>query len=1227
MTKPITILYVDDYPLDRELVRDVLEKEDGGFQVIEAASRAEFEKRLVEGNYDLVLSDFNILGFEGLQVIDAVRAKKDHLPVVILTGTGSEEVAVEAIKRGAADYVVKKPHHIQRLPLTLRTVLNRVRVELALKEQHSTLQNIIDNVNALIFSIDRQYRYTSFNLAHAAAMKMLYGAEIERDRSMLDYMTVTEDQEAARRNLDRALAGEQLVEEAYSGEESHSRRYFRVSHSPIKNEAGQIIGVAVLAQDITERKQTEDALRESERKTHSLIQKVQTAIVLHDGNGRILAGNPMAQRLLGLSEDQLLGKTLIDPEWHFLREDGTVMPVAEYPVSLVLASRQPLRDYVAGICRPDQDETTWALVNAEPEYDDAGEIARVIVSFIDLTGRKRAEEALRDSERRLAESQRLAHVGSWELNLINNVLKWSDEIFRIFEIDPQKFGATYEAFLNAIHPDDREAVNFAYTNSLKTKTPYTIDHRLLFADGQIKYVHEQCETFYDGDNPIRSIGTVQDITERKLAEEALHRLNRKLLAISNCNQVLMRAVDEPTLLNDICRIVCDEAGYYMAWVGYAEPDEAKTVRPVAWAGVEEGYLATANITWADTERGWGPTGTAVRTGEIACIQDFTTDPKVAPWRENALPRGYRASIALPLKDENGHTFGALCIYSTESNVFTPDEIQLLEELAGDLAFGVTTLRIRSERKRVEEALRESEERYRLVFENSPVSIWEEDLSRVKSLFHNLKKEGVTDIETYFAEHPEIVRQCADLLRIVDVNRAALALHGAATKEEMLAGLSNTFTPESFDTFRHELVCLWNGETEMIRDAVVQTLSGEPRHVTVYFSVCPGYEETLSKTLVSLIDITDRKQAEEALSASEAELRTLIQSMTDVIIVGNSEGRYLKIVDTSPSLLYKPPNELVGKTLHEVFPKDQADFFLNYIKQAINTQKSVNFEYSIPIGNQELWFYATISPMSNDKFLMVTRDITNRKQIEEDIHLLNQELEQRVADRTAQLKAANRELEAFAYSVSHDLRAPLRHIDGFLKLLQKRTGEVLDERSQHYMDTISDAARQMGQLIDDLLAFSRMGRHELSKTPVDLAALVQEVIVELVPEMKDRTVHWQIASLPTITGDGAMLRLVLTNLIANAIKFTGGRPQAEIEVNYQAGEKETIFFVRDNGVGFDMAYADKLFGVFQRLHHAEEFEGTGIGLASVRRIINRHGGRTWAEGEVDHGATFYFTLPK
>jgi light-regulated signal transduction histidine kinase (bacteriophytochrome) len=254
------------------------------------------------------------------------------------------------------------------------------------------------------------------------------------------------------------------------------------------------------------------------------------------------------------------------------------------------------------------------------------------------------------------------------------------------------------------------------------------------------------------------------------------------------------------------------------------------------------------------------------------------------------------------------------------------------------------------------------------------------------------------------------------------------------------------------------------------------------------------------------------------------------------------------------------------------------------------------------------------------------DVSDRRRIEEEVRRLNEELEHRVAQRTAQLEAVNRELEAFSYSVSHDLRAPLRHIDGFAKLLVKRVGDQLDEKARRYVRTISESAERMGRLIDNLLDLSRTGRAELHMQRVDLNELVREVQHELTPLAEGRTIAWVVPELPAVEGDATLLRLAWTNLLANAIKFTGPQANPRIEIAASVnGAGEVTFGVRDNGVGFDPKYAHKLFGVFQRLHREEDFGGTGVGLATVRRVIERHGGRVWAEGAPGQGATFYFTL--
>lgn len=256
------------------------------------------------------------------------------------------------------------------------------------------------------------------------------------------------------------------------------------------------------------------------------------------------------------------------------------------------------------------------------------------------------------------------------------------------------------------------------------------------------------------------------------------------------------------------------------------------------------------------------------------------------------------------------------------------------------------------------------------------------------------------------------------------------------------------------------------------------------------------------------------------------------------------------------------------------------------------------------------------------YTVILRDITQRKEVEAVVAQLNEDLQWQAT----QLQSANRELESFSYSVSHDLRAPLRHVQGYASLLGRELGESISEKARRYLQTITAASKDMGDLIDDLLAFSRMGRAQMIETNVSLDSLVADVRRALEPDTRNRQIEWVVPPLPEVRADPSMLKLVLSNLIGNAVKYSSKREQARIEIGTVGKEDERlIFFVRDNGAGFDPQYVHKLFGVFQRLHRAEEFEGTGIGLANVQRIIARHGGRVWAEGAVDQGATFYFTL--
>jgi len=436
----------------------------------------------------------------------------------------------------------------------------------------------------------------------------------------------------------------------------------------------------------------------------------------------------------------------------------------------------------------------------------------------------------------------------------------------------------------------------------------------------------------------------RDITAVKRAERELQRLNRALSTLSACNQTMVRAQDESGLLREICRTLVEEGGYRLAWVGYAEQDAAQTVRPVAYAGAEDGYLETLRITWTDEPRGRGPTGTALRSGQPVVAKNLREEPSFAPWRQEALQRGYASSIALPLllKDQPS---GVLTVYAPTPDAFDSAETHLLIELADDIAYGIMALRTRADHRRAEEEIRK----------------------------------------------------------------------------------------------------------------------------------------------------------------------------------------------------------------------------------------------------------------------------------------LNEGLEQRVRERTIELEEANQELQAFTYSVSHDLRAPLRHIDGFSKLFEEEYGVGLPDQARHYVARIRDGTRRMGQMVDDLLSLSRVGRQELRVQMTGLNSLVDEVRRDLEPEIAGRDIAWNVESLPFIECDPDLIKQALANLLSNAVKFTRPCEHAVIEVGTTVQDGAPVIFVRDNGVGFSMKYAGKLFGVFQRLHRQEDFEGTGVGLATVQRIVARHGGRVWAEAELNKGATFYFTL--
>lgn len=380
---------------------------------------------------------------------------------------------------------------------------------------------------------------------------------------------------------------------------------------------------------------------------------------------------------------------------------------------------------------------------------------------------------------------------------------------------------------------------------------------------------------------------------------------------------------------------------------------------------------------------------------------------------------------------------------------------------------------------------------------------------------------------------------------------------------------------------------------------------------------------------------ERSRAEQALYESETRLRLALEAGRlgtwdwDINTNQVTWSTTLEAIRGLPAGTFPGTFEAYQRGIH---PEDR-DYVVHTLRQTFEERQEHHLEYRIQQPGGAVRWVEERGKLFRDadgqpaRMTGVCIDVTDRKQAEAEIRRLNETLEQRVVERTAKLKEINQELESFSYSVSHDLRAPLRHISGFVEMLQKSASTKLGDGERRYLQVIHESAKHAGKLVDDLLAFSRMGRTALRISDVELAKLTEDVRRELEPETQGRKMEWQVAPLPVVRGDPALLRLVLHNLLGNAIKYTRPRDPARVELDSYEQDGSVVIRVRDNGVGFDPQYTDKLFGVFQRLHKPEEFEGTGIGLANVRRIIQRHGGRTWAEGVLDQGATFYFSLPR
>ena len=670
-------------------------------------------------------------------------------------------------------------------------------------------------------------------------------------------------------------------------------------------------------------------------------------------------------------------------------------------------------------------------VSAIPLTDAEGRCHGYLGASRDVTAAELVMAEMKRGRSRLAEAQRIAHLGSWELDLVHNELHWSEEIFRIFGIAPEEFEPSYEGFLAVIHPDDRDMVSRAYEESVANHQPYDITHRLLMKDGSIKYVHERCATFYDEENrPIRSTGTVQDVTRQVTLERRLKESEQRFRALveqSPLSIQLFAADGSVALVN-------------RAWEQLWGAD----------AGLLQGYNILRDRQLEEKgirsyiERGFA--------GEACQVPPIVYDPSELPW----IPEKYRntgrwiQAFIYPIKDEQG-------------------EVKQLVVMHED----VTDRFLAEQRLKRSEAL----------------------LSEAQQIAHLGNWE--LDLATWQA----------------------------------------TWSDEEYRLLGYR----------------------------------PGEVDASAEKFMQAVHPDDRERVGQAMKEAMQPRK------------GEERRRY--------------------HTVHRVQHGDGR----------------------VTVVEEDGWvtFDRELRPL---RMFGTTLDITERRRVEQELEQYREHLEQLVERRTEELEATNRELESFAYSVSHDLRAPLRSIDGFSLALLEDYEERLDETGRDYLYRVRRASQRMGALIDDLLMLSRLTRHTLNLEQVDLSALARRLLAELAEAHPERMVETEVEERLRVQADPKLLAIALSNLLENAFKYTAGREPARIEVGSLLQEGgERVYYVRDNGAGFDMQYVDKLFSAFQRLHREEEFPGSGIGLATVARIVHRHGGRVWAEGATGAGASFYFTL--
>jgi PAS domain S-box-containing protein len=811
----------------------------------------------------------------------------------------------------------------------------------------------------------------------------------------------------------------------------------------------------------------------------------------------------------------------------------------------------------------------------------------------------RQREALREAEhaRRLADTLAVLDDVVWSTTIDGSrVLSVSAAAERLYGYPLHRFLEEPHLWQQLILPEDRAAV-FAALEQIEAKGMVDLEYRILRSDGSVRRVRDRAHLSRDAaGRPLRFEGVVTDITAEREAQAALRRLTNLYAALSECNQAIVRLDTPDALYREVCRIAVDFGGLRMAWIGSVRDGR---LEPLASAGARQDYLDSVA---GDIDGGQPdarePSLAAICEGAHAICHGIEYEPGSALWRERALACGFHAAAAFPVR-QAGQVVGCLSFYAPVSGFFDQQLADLLDEMAADVSFALDRFQLEAERAEVAAQLRVAEERWQFALDGADTGVWDWDLATNK-VYYSPRWKGMigyadAEIGDSYTEwesrvHPDDLARCVANIR------------------SHLAG---------------ETPVIHNEHRLRGKDGSYRWILGRGR---VMSRMADGRPQRLMGTHT---DITPLKEHEAALAESGERLHALFHNMEEGValheMVCDGDGRPVNyvVVAVNPSyvaLTGLKAEAVVGRTA-DIAYGTAAPPYLEVFAEVALSGKPARLETRFAPLDRD--FSISIAPWGPGGFATIFTDVSARKRAEAEVLRLNAELERRVGERTAQLAASNRDLESFSYTVSHDLRAPLRAINGFASLLDESEAERLSPEGRRLLDRIVSNTRRMSQLIDDILEYSRVGRAHLRLAPTDLTRLVHEVAGEL--HLAYPATEVVVRPLPRVNVDGTMMRQVFANLIGNALKFSARAADPRVEIGAHDGASGLEFYVRDNGAGFDMRYADKLFGMFQRMHGAAEFPGTGVGLAIVKRLVERHGGRIRAEAQPGAGATFFFTL--